>query len=165
MANNDSLDAHPDNYLKKVGVGDYQVHTQINVNAPAGVVWSTLTDFDNYTWSSSFKGLDSPVAPSAAVTATFRVMGRNQKIDHERIDVEPGVRWAWSDQFLPGMTDYHEYRVEPIDDAHCRFIQRDRPHGRAAIVAGRLTARSFRKMYEGFNAERKAEAELRAQRP
>ena len=149
------------NSITKLGSGDYQVHTQIDIAAPASVVWDTLTDFDNYGWSSSFKGLDKPVAPGAEITATFHTMGRDQTIEHELIDVEPGVQWAWSDAFALGMVDEHLYRVEPIDETNSRFIQRDRPHGGAAIIAGGFAARSFKKMYEAFNAELKAEAERR----
>lgn len=149
------------NSIEKLGRGDYQVHTQIDIDAPASVVWETLTDFDNYGWSSSFKGLDGPVEPGANITAKFRVMGRDQTIKHELIEVEPGVQWAWSDTFAVGIADYHVYRVEPISETSSRFIQRDRPHGGAAFVLGRYFAGSFRKMYEQFNSELKAEAERR----
>ncbi len=149
------------NSIERLGLGNYQVHTQIDIDAPASVVWATLTDFDDYGWSSSFKGLDGPVEPGAEVTATFVVSGRTRTIQHELIDVEPGVQWAWSDVFMPGLTDFHVYRVEPIDDARSRFIQRDRPHGRAGFLLGWFMARSFRSMYETFNAELKAEAERR----
>lgn len=161
MAHNDDVETHPEDYVKKVGLGDYRVHTEIDIDAPASTVWETLTDFEHYEWSSSFKGLDRPVEQGAKVTATFHMMGKDQTIDHELIDVDPGVQWAWSDQFAAGMIDHHVYRVEPIDETKSRFIQRDRPHGGAAVVAGRLTARSFRKMYETFNSELKAEAERR----
>lgn len=161
MTDRNTTTRHPESSVEKLGRGNYQVHTQIDIDAPAAVVWDTLTDFENYGWSSSFKGLDGPVMPGAAVTATFRMMGRDQTIDHTLIDVEPGVQWAWSDTFAFGMTDEHLYRVEPVDERHSRFIQRDRPHGGMAVVAGRYAARSFRKMYEQFNAELKAEAERR----
>lgn len=148
--------------IERIGRGNYQVHTQIDIDAPASVVWDTLTDFDNYGWSSSFKGLDGPVEPGATVTATFRMMGRDQTIDHELIDVEPGVQWAWSDTFMLGIADEHLYRVEPLTDSTSRFIQRDRPHGGiGAVLLGRSFARNFRKMYVEFNAELKAEAERR----
>ncbi len=149
------------NMVERVGRGDYQVHTQIDIDAPAPTVWATLTDFDDYAWSSWFKGLDGPVEPGASITATFHILGRDQTIDHELIDVEPGVQWAWSDPFALGMTDEHVYRVEAIDEHRSRFVQRDRPHGGAAVVVGRLSAGWLRRMYETFNAELKAEAERR----
>ncbi len=149
------------NSIEGLGFGNFQVHTQIDIEAPAQVVWGTLTDFADYDWSSSFKGLDHPVEPAATVTATFVVSGKERSIDHELIDVEPGVQWAWSDVFMLGMADYHVYRVEPIDEMRSRFIQRDRPHGGAGLVLARVMARSFFKMYETFNAELKAEAERR----
>ena len=150
--------------IERIARGDYQVHTQIDINAPASVVWDTLTDFDNYSWSTSFKGLDGPVEPGANITATFRMMGRDQTIEHELIEVEPGVQWAWSDVFMLGIADYHVYRVEPLTEVTSRFIQRDRPHGGAAVVLGRYFAGNFRKMYLQFNSELKAEAERRYRR-
>lgn len=152
------------NSIERLGLGNYQIHTQIDIDAPASVVWDTLTDFDNYGWSSSFKGLDGPVEVGATVTATFVVSGKTRTIEHELIEVEPGVQWAWSDVFMLGMADYHVYRVEPIDETRSRFIQRDRPHGGAGPLLARFMARSFYRMYETFNAELKAEAERRHSR-
>lgn len=149
------------NSVERLGIGNYQVHTQIDIDAPASVLWDTLTDFDNYEWSSSFKGLSGPVEEGSTVTAAFVVSGKDRTIDHELIEVEPGVQWAWSDVFMLGMADHHIYRVEPIDEERSRFIQRDRPHGGAGFLLGRVMARSFFKMYETFNAELKAEAERR----
>ena len=149
------------NSITKVERGNYQVHTEIEIDAPASVVWETLTDFDNYDWSSSFKGLDKPVAAGAQITATFRMMGRTQEIEHELINVEPGAQWMWSDTFMMGMADEHLYRVESLDEERSRFVQRDRVHGGAAPILGRMFARNFHKMYLEFNAELKAEVERR----
>ncbi len=154
-------ETHPDDFVEKISSSDYAVHTQIDIDAPADVVWATLTDFDNMGWSSSFKGIEGAIADGATVVAHFHAMGRDQRFEHTLIEVEPGVQWAWSDPFMMGMVDHHLYRVEPIDEARSRFIQEDRPHGGAAVVAGRMTAEGFKRMYEQFNEELKHEAERR----
>jgi len=159
MARHD--ETHADDFVERISSGDYAVHTEIEIDAPADAVWATLTDFDNMGWSSSFKGLDGEIAEGATVVAHFQAMGRDQQFEHTLIEVEPGVQWAWSDPFVMGMVDHHLYRVEPIDDQTSRFIQEDRPHGGAAVVAGRMTAEGFKRMYEQFNQELKAEAERR----
>jgi len=154
-------ETHPDDYVEKISSGDYAVHTEIDINAPADIVWATLTDFDHMDWSSSFKGIEGEIEEGAAVVAHFQAAGRDQRFEHILIEVEPGVQWAWSDPFMMGMIDHHLYRVEPIDDQRSRFIQEDRPHGGAAIAAGRITAEGFKRMYEQFNEELKSEAERR----
>jgi len=156
-----SDESKPTNSVERVAFGDYAVHTEIEINAPADLVWATLTDFDNLQWSSSFKGLDAKVEPGAQVTAHFNLMGLRQSFDHTLIEVEPGVQWAWSDPFLLGMIDHHVYRVEPVDDEHSRFIQTDRANAGVAIVAGRLTAAVMKRMYVQFNEELKVETERR----
>ena len=157
----DDIERHPENSTDRIRLGEYAIHTEIEIDAPAERTWATLTDFDNYEWSSSFKGLSGPVVAGAQVVATFHLGGRDVAIDHELIEVEPGVQWAWSAPFAMGMIDHHLYRVEPIDERRSRFVQNDRVGDGAAVMAGHLTARSLRRMYERFNAELKAETERR----
>ena len=160
------VERHPENATERVHLGEYNVRTEIEIDAPASSVWNTLTDFDHYEWSSwtpgaPFKGLSGPVEPGAQVVATFHLGGHTVTIDHELIEVEPGVQWAWSAPFAMGMIDHHIYRVEPIDEQRSRFIQTDHAGDGAAVMAGHMTAHSMRHMYERFNAELKAEAERR----
>ena len=148
--------------VTKRGRGDYEIYTDIVINAPAAVVWETLTDFDTMPdWSSSFQGLEGDFGPGGHVTAHFSALGHEVTFEHELIDFEDGVQFAWSDPFALGMVDHHLYRVEPITDTTCRFIQTDQARGGHAHVAGRMSAHSTRAMYVAFNAELRDEAEHR----
>ncbi|MEM7094528.1 MAG: SRPBCC domain-containing protein [Actinomycetota bacterium] len=149
--------------VTKRGRADYEIYTDINIEAPAATVWETLTDFAAMpAWSSSFQGLDGDFRASGRVSARFKMMGRTSSFEHDLIDFVGGSQWAWSDPFGLGMVDHHVYRVESVTETTSRFVQTDQAKGGAALVLGRLAAIAMRRMYTRFNAELKAEVERRA---
>ena len=155
-------DAKSKGFTEKVGPGDHMVHTEIEIDAPADVVWATLTDFDTMSeWSSSLQRIEGSLGEGAEVVAYFRVLGRDRAFEHTIIEFEDGVQWAWSDPLALGMVDHHTYRVEPLADSRCRFVQTDRATGGAAPVLGKATVELDKTTYQKFNQELKQEAERR----
>ncbi|PAP79064.1 hypothetical protein B1759_11920 [Rubrivirga sp. SAORIC476] len=150
------------NRTDRLGPRDYRVYTEIDIAAPAPVVWATLTDFERLSdWSTSFRGLTGDFWDGGAVTATFRVLGVRQTYEHVLFDVEDGVQWAWSDPLGAGIRDHHVYRVEPTGETTARFVHTDRATGGYVGLLNRLVARVIRSMCERFNEELRAEAERR----
>ncbi|MEM7272054.1 MAG: SRPBCC domain-containing protein [Actinomycetota bacterium] len=151
-----------DNNITRVARGHYTIHTETTIDAPVGQVWDTLTDFDNMSnWSSSLQHFDGDFHLGGTITVTLRAMGMTRKLDHELTEFDAGRLFAWSDPFLLGMTDYHRFLIEPIDENQSRFINTDQVKGGAAWLIGRPVANSTMKIYQGFNTELQAEAERR----
>ena len=150
------------NTVDRLDRAHYQIYTEIEIAAPASVVWETLTDFERLQqWSTSFLGLKGEFRQGGKVEATFRMFGRNRTFEHTLFDFEEGVQWAWSDPFAMGMVDHHVYRVEPLTETTCRFTQTDQVKGGRFDFVSRKIAGSTRQVYEGFNQQLKVEAERR----
>jgi hypothetical protein len=146
--------------VEKVGGNEYRIVTYIDIDAPVDAVWATLTDWGNLAaWNSSFVSLEGDFCDGGHVNASFKVLGTTRSYEHDLIDFIEGAQFAWSDPFLLGMTDYHMYRVEAIDEETTRFHQTDQAKGGAAVLVGWLVSRTMKDMYVGFNQELKAEVE------
>lgn len=148
--------------VERVATSEYRIATYVDIDATAGEVWSTLTDWDNLaSWSSSFVSLEGDFVDGGHVKVAFKVFGMTQRYEHDLIEFVEGSQFAWSDPFLLGMVDHHVYRVEATGPSSARFHQTDRAMGGAAGIIGSLMARTMRNMYDVFNLELKAETERR----
>ena len=146
----------------RAGWGDYRVHTEIDIDAPADLTWATLTDFDSMpNWSSQMQGIDGDFQAGGEVVVTVRAFGRTLTYEHTLIDFEDGVQFGWSAPVALGMVDHHVYRIEPQGATTSRCIQTDQCRGGLSWLLGRLGARTAKNIYIGFNEELKAEAERR----
>ncbi len=148
--------------VEKVAGDEYRIVTHIDIEAPAALVWSTLTDWGNLaSWSSSFVSLEGDFSSDGHIKVAFKVFGLTQKYEHDLIEFVDGAQFAWSDPFLLGMTDHHVYRVEATGSDTSRFHQTDQAKGGAARIIGGVMARTMKNMHVGFNRELKAEVERR----
>lgn len=155
-------DSRESAWVDKVARNEYRIVTHVDIAAPAALVWSTLTDWDNLaSWSSSFVSLGGDFRSGGHIKVAFKVFGLTQNYEHDLIEFVDGVQFAWSDPFLLGMTDHHVYRVDAIDGETTRFHQTDQAKGGAAGIIGGVMASIMKNMYVGFNRELKAEVERR----
>ena len=155
-----STEANETGELEHVAPNHVAVRTSIEIDAPHDVVWSVLTDFSSMPeWSSSFQGLEGDFRDGGRVTARFRMMGFEQRFDHELKFFEDGVQFGWSDPLGAGFTDRHVYRVEPLLNGRARLVQSDEPHGPSVRVFGGVIGRQTVAAYQVFNRELKARAE------
>ena len=138
---------------------DYEIYTDMYLPAPAEVVWRILTDFVRMPdWSSTLQGIDGAFADQSQVTVAFRANGKIWYSDHS-LQVSPGERFGWSDEFMPGIVDNHQYRVEKLSDQTSRFIQTDSyrtdlPHHQVRTYVETAIA-----LFTTFNRELRAEVE------
>lgn len=146
--------------VRKVARNEYRIATHIAIDAPPEEVWATLTDWENLsTWSSSFIALEGDFEDGGHVKVQFKAMGITRHYEHDLIDFDEGVQFAWSDPFLFGMVDRHRFRVERDGNGATTFVQTDRVKGGATPLFGGMAARRLKRMYERFNLQLKNQVE------
>jgi len=138
---------------------DYAIYTDIYLPAAAKVVWRILTDFARMPdWSSTLQGIDGEFSNQSRVTVTFRANGKDWCSEHS-LQVRPRESFGWSDEFMPGIVDNHQYRVKKLSDQTSRFIQTDSyrtdlPHHQVRTHVEAAVA-----LFTRFNRELRAEVE------
>lgn len=139
------------------------IYTDIVINAAAGKVWKTLTDFKNMpNWSSTLKSISGDFINGGSVTLKFD-LGAGNVVDIPRngFKYQEGVLLGWSGEVaaFPGLTDNHVYRIEPISKYQTRFIQTDEFKGLIKDVTPLALANESLLPYTKFNQELKNEVE------
>lgn len=105
------------------------LHTEIEINAPANKVWQALTDFSKYPeWNpfipkaqgeiKSGERLEVHLNPPEGSGMTFRPRLLNVEANQE-------LRWL-GHLLIPGLFDgEHVFQVQAIDENRTRFIQEE----------------------------------------
>lgn len=138
-----------------------RIETSVEINAPASLVWSMWEDGSNiHTWSSSTKTMEGDFKEGGKITLNFKFMGLDFAVPHTVRNFQHGVQWSWSDEIDHGITNNHLYRIEVIDDAHCRFINNDELTGGNQVIRYSVL-REMNVSYNQLNQELKEEAEKR----
>ncbi len=148
------------NYVQKIRAGVHQVHTEIDIDAPAEHVFDVLTDFDALSdWSSKWVGNEGPFELGQTCTALYMLMGKERRFQHEIKELVPGRKFAWSGKIGAGIQDYHSFEMRPFTETSCVLIQEDRAEGGVSPIVGKLIMKMDLKDYSNFNKEIKARAE------
>ncbi len=138
---------------------NYQIYTDIYLPAAAKTVWRILTDFDRMPdWSSTLQGIDGEFANQSQVKVAFRANGEDWYLDHS-LQVTPGESFGWSDEFMPGIVDNHQYRVQKLSQHTSRFIQTDSYRTDLPQHQMRAHMESTVALFTTFNRELRAEVE------
>lgn len=148
--------------VEQTAADTLHIHTAVEIDAPAETVWAILTDWAKLPeWSNSLVGLQGDFRLGGNVTVTVKVgIGEmTRDLAHELKVFENGRSFGWSDPFLPGMTDYHIYLVDPLPNGRSRFVQTDQVQGWGKYILGGVVARSNMRTYVLFNRALKQRAE------
>ncbi len=138
---------------------NYAIYTDIYLPVPSTVVWRILTDFAHMPeWSSTLQGIDGEFSNQSQVTVTFRANGKDWCSEHS-LQVRPGESFGWSDEFMPGIVDNHQYRVKKLSDQTSRFIQTDSYHTDLPHHQVRAHVEAAVALFTRFNRELRAEVE------
>jgi len=138
-----------------------RIETSVEIDAPASLVWSMWVDGANiHTWSSSTKTMEGDFKEGGKITLNFKFMGLDFAVPHTVRNFQEGVQWSWSDEVDHGITNNHLYRIEVIDDTHCRFINNDELTGGNQVIRYSVL-REMNVSYNQLNQELKEEAEKR----
>lgn len=102
------------------------LETEIEINAPAEIVWKVLTDFDAHPiWNPFIKELRGrPVEGEPLRVSIQPPGGKGMVFKPIVMKVEENREFRWLGRlFISGLFDgEHYFRIEPIDDNRVRFL-------------------------------------------
>ncbi|HEX8697706.1 MAG TPA: SRPBCC domain-containing protein [Myxococcaceae bacterium] len=134
------------------------------IEAPAEIVWSTLTDFASHqTWDSYVVTWEG----EAKVGSRMRLVAmadRRREFVPIVTEVVPARLLRYEHRVLGGfiLRAEHEMIIEPVDGAsRCRFFQRERFTGLVVPMAWKAIQSSAGPGFERMNRDLKTEAEKR----
>lgn len=157
--------------IEKVGsqrlrINHWVSHTEIIIDATPEQVWTVLTDTESYpNWNEIILKMDGKIVDKGTVDVLFKA-GANARpqLFHNKLFVEDGVEFYWSQVQALGIKDRHCFRVEPTDAGKTRFIQSDQALGGLTWLIGRTAVNIQLNVYPIFNRSLKAEVERRFSR-
>jgi hypothetical protein len=145
----------------------WTVRTQIEIDAPASVVWHLLIDLEHYhDWNPFIVRAQGRIAPGARIEVSPQLTGRRRTTFWPVVtSYVEGSEFAWTGTighpwFARGE---HRFRLTPIS-AECVRVEHDEAFfgiggTLVGLVAGKLTQRGFEAMNEAL--EHEAEARCR----
>ena len=148
----------------KLAIGHYEINTEIEIDAPAAVVWSVLSDVQSYkTWAAFLVDIEGEINHGAEIKARFQLNPKKEKFNDiaHIISVQDGVEFFWAEKGPMGICDDHHFKVEDLGDNQCRFVQTDALRQGMTWLLGGMLSRIYVKGYVSFNKALKAEAERR----
>ena len=141
------------------------IHTEIDIAAPAERVWEILTDFDDYPqWNPMIPRMRGELVVGAplrfAITVNRRV---NVPITAELVTAEAPHELRWVG---PGysplrrvLSGSHYFVIEPIDDEHVRFSHGEDFTGLMLLGRWRRVEKALTPIYNALNRAIKRRAE------
>ena len=139
-----------------------ELHTEIEIDAPAQDVWAAVADTGAYPeWNPFIRRLEGELREGARLQVRIEPPGaRGMTFKPTVLVAEPGRELRWLGRFLlPGIFDgEHSLRVEPIDERRTRFVQSER-FGGILVGASKRTLDKTEAGFEQMNAALKARVE------
>jgi len=110
-----------------------EIYTEIEIDAPAGVVWNILTDFDNFpNWNPFIKEISGKQEEGAQIEAFIKPPNSNgMKFKPKILAYKPEeeLRWLGS-LWIPKLFDgEHSLIIEKISENKVLFIQKEKFSG------------------------------------
>ena len=107
-------------------------HNEIEINATPDKVWEVLTDLESYSeWNPLLYRAEGKVALGEQVSISAKSASSDMDFTCSVIKVEPNRQFSW--KFHVGLPflfrGEHIFALEPIDEHHTRFIDREIFHG------------------------------------
>ena len=143
-----------------------ELHSEIEINAPAQRVWEVLTDFASYPRWNPFirrasgvprtgERLEVRMEPSGSRGMTFRPEVLNAETNRE-------LRWL-GHLLVRGLFDgEHSFTIEPLGETRVRFVQREVFRGLLVPLFSGGLDRDTRRGFEEMNRALKERAEAGA---
>jgi len=139
------------------------VSAEIEIDAPAGVVWRVLTGFSAYGEWNPFIIKASGAFESGSimdVTITVPII-RSMDFKLETVSVDEGKAFVWLGTTIkPKVLDgLHTFRVESLADGRTRFNQEEKLSGLLLYFAVPFVKSRMQNNFNAMNAALKAHAE------
>ncbi len=143
-----------------------EIHTEVEIAAPAERVWQILTDFARFPeWIPFIRQASGALWVGARLEVRLQPPGGRATTLRPTVrKVEPNREFRWLGHVLvPGLFDgEHIFTIEQLSEGWVRFIQREEFRGLLAPLILRLIGMDTRRGFEAMNRALKARAESRA---
>jgi hypothetical protein len=110
-----------------------QIHTDIEIKAPAAKVWDILVDFTHYPdWNPFIQSISGDMAEGSRLRVTIQpVGGKPMNFRPIVIKMQTHQEFRWLGHlFVPGLFDgEHYFQIEEISEQKVRFIQSEQFRG------------------------------------
>ena len=140
----------------------FALHTEIEVRAPAALVWDVLTDFAAFPeWNPLIRRIDGVLAPRARLLVRMKPPGgRAMTFRPTVLRVEPERHFAWRGRtLLPGVFDgEHSFTIEP-GARSVRFVHEETFSGALVPFLRGSLDRATRAGFQAMNAALRTRAE------
>jgi hypothetical protein len=140
-----------------------QLHTEIEIDAPAERVWGVLTDFASYPqWNPFIRQISGE--PSTGERLEVRLEppeSRGITLRPRVLSAEPHHQLRWLGHLLvPGLFDgEHSFIIQPLQENRVRFVQREAFRGLLVPLFARSLDKNTRRGFEKMNRALKERAE------
>ena len=140
-----------------------ELHSQIEIEAPAERVWRLLTDFASYPeWNPFIRRISGE--PNAGERLEVRIEppgARGMTFKPTVLNAEPNRELRWLGHLLvPGLFDgEHSFTIQPLGEGRVLFVQREEFRGLLVPLLARSLDNGTRRGFEEMNRALKERAE------
>jgi len=121
---------------------------QANIEASADVIWSLLTDADDFPrWNSTIARIEGRIAEGERLR--LHVPGTTRTFTPRVSGVVPGRRMIWSDGVAPLFKGVRTFILEPQGDGSTDFVMEERFSG-VIFAVFKTKMPNFRPIFESF---------------
>ncbi|MEN6591635.1 MAG: Polyketide cyclase / dehydrase and lipid transport [Methanobacterium sp. PtaU1.Bin097] len=139
-----------------------EIHTEIEINAPASVVWEILTDFDHYPqWNPFIKEISGHQIVGAQLEVFIKPPNSNgMRFKPKILSYKPKEELRWLGAlWIPKLFDgEHSLIIEKIDENKVLFIQKEEFTGLFVPLVSSML-KDTESGFEAMNRALKREAE------
>ncbi len=145
----------------------HELHTEVEVDAPAETVWNVLTDLDDYAnWNPFITEASGDIVVSARLVNRLQPPGGKAMTFKPVVTaVEPARTFEWLGRLgVPGVFDgRHRFELDPTPSGGTRVVHTE--HFRGVLVPFLRTSLDTRTLagFEAMNTALKTRAEAVAQ--
>ncbi len=140
-----------------------ELHSEIEIDAPAERVWRVLTDFASYPqWNPFIRSISGEPTTGERLRARIEPPGgRGMTFKPKVLNAEANRELRWVGHLLvPGLFDgEHSFTIEPLGGNRIRFVQREAFKGVLVSLFARSLEANTQRGFEQMNRALKARAE------
>ncbi len=140
-----------------------ELHTEIEIGAPAERVWRLLTNFASYPeWNPFIRRIRGEPTTGARLEVRIEPPGgQGMTFKPTVLNAEPNRELRWLGRLLvPGLFDgEHSLAVQPLEEGRVRFTQRETFRGLLVPLFARSLDNNTRRGFEEMNHALKEHAE------
>ena len=140
-----------------------ELHSEIEIDAPAERVWHLLTDFASYPqWNPFIRRISGKPTKGERLQARIEPPGgQGMTFKPKVLTAEPNRELRWLGHLLvPGLFDgEHSFTIQPLEENRVRFVQREAFKGLLVPLFARSLGTNTQRGFEEMNRALKERAE------